>query len=243
MAVSSHKREVWGSYLPSAVSVVVYIKQNDPRFLERCLVSIVSQQTDFPLEIIVLSDFQVAEDVEDMGREYAAIYPEKITFYPFPRRVGYIPFFSYDIEINSPYVILCSDKEVWTNPHKLQAQYDFLQTNPSYSVCMHAVSFVYDDPDQSVSSYDVIGRDAAFSDRDLSQLLIRRSALFRIKEYPHRNHFMAYQKKGITLFTEQVSAGRLKILPGVVSDVSLDTGEPIGKIPNSRIKVFVFYSK
>lgn len=225
-----------------AVSVIVYIRQNDPVFLERSLVSILSQQTDFPFDIILLGDLCTAEAVEDIGREYAAIYPEKVSFYPFPRRVGYVPFFPYDVTVSSPYVVLCSDKELWPDTGKLQEQYDFLQTHPAYAVCLHRITFLYGDGDMSASSYDWFGRDTLFSVGELSRLLLYRSAMFRIRQYPYHVHFMVYQKEGIGLFARQAVSGRLKILPETVSDVLLDVGEHMEEV-NHRTKIYLIYSR
>ena len=225
-----------------AVSVIVYIRQNDPAFLERSLDSILSQQTGFPFDVILLGDFLTAEAVEDIGREYAAIYPERVSFYPFPRRVGYVPFFPYDVTVYTPYIVLCCDKELWPDTGKLQEQYDFLQTHPAYAVCMHRVTFLYDDGDMSVSSYDLFGRDTLFSAGELSRLLLYRSAMFRIRQYPYHVHFMVYQKEGIGLFTRQVVSGRLKILPETVSAVWLDSGERMEEV-NRRTKIYLIYSK
>ncbi len=225
-----------------AVSVVVYIRQNDPAFLERSLDSILSQQTGFPFDIILLGDSRTAESVEDIGREYAAIYPEKVVFYPFPRRVGYVPFFPYDITVDSPYIVLCSDKEQWIDTGKLQEQYDFLQTHPTYAVCLHRITFLYGDGNMSASSYDSFGRDTLFSVGELSRLLLYRSAMFRIRQYPYHVHFMVYQKEGIGLFARQAVSGRLKILPETVSDVLLDVGERMEEV-NHRTKIYLIYSR
>lgn len=239
MITPFYRRTVLTVSQSPVVSVIVYIRQNDPVFLERSLVSILSQQTNFLFEIIVLSDARATESVEDIGREYAATYPDKISFYPYPRRIGYIPFFSYDITVNSPYAVLCSDKEIWTDAGKLQKQYDFLQANPSYTVCLHRTGFLYEDGCLSEGSYDLFGKRAVFSVGDLSQLLVGRSAMFRLKRCPYRAHFMLYQKEGISLFTEQVVSGRLKMLSETVSDVLLNSGEQI-KDMNRRVKIYLF---
>ena len=34
----------------------------------------------------------------------------------------------------------------------------FLRDNPLYSVCLHRISFLYDNGDMSVSSYDLFGK-------------------------------------------------------------------------------------
>lgn len=242
MIISSYEYAFSPSGLFPAVSVIVYIRQNDPVFLERTLISVLSQQTDFPFEIIVLGSIQTKEPVEDIAREYAAMYPDRILFYPFPRRIGYVPFFPYHVTVNAPYVVLCSDKEVWTDAGKLQDQYAFLRDNPLYSVCLHRISFLYDNGDMSVSSYDLFGKDRAFSVKDLSQLLVNRSAMFCIKKSPYRVHFMMYQKNGVTLFTEQTVSGKVGILPKLVSDVLLDSGERVEDMAR-RVRKYLFYSK
>ncbi len=242
MIIPSYEHAFSSSGLYPAVSVLVCIRRNDPVFLERTLVSVLSQQTDFPFEIIILGDIQTTEPVEDIVREYVAMYPDKISFYPFPRRVGYVPFFSYHVTVNAPYMVLCSDNEVWTNVGKLQDQYNFLRVNPLYSVCLHRERFLYNDGGMSVSSYDLFKGDMVFSSRDLTRLLESRSAMFRVKKSPYRVHFMLYQKEGVKIFTEQAVSGRVKVLQEVASDVLLNAGE---RMENTicRVKIYLFYSE
>ena len=46
MIISSYEYAFSSSGLFPTVSVIVYIRQNDPVFLERTLISVLSQQTD-----------------------------------------------------------------------------------------------------------------------------------------------------------------------------------------------------
>ena len=86
-----------------------------------------------------------------MLREYARRYPGKIKLILHPRRYqGEIPGRTNNttnlLNCSGTYTAMLDGDDYWTDPHKLQRQYDRLQAQPELSMCLHDARMVYDDP-------------------------------------------------------------------------------------------------
>ena len=120
---------------------------NHAQFIRQCLDGFMMQQTSFPFEVLIHDDAST-DGTADIIREYEAKYPGIIkpiyqtenqyskgvkisATYQFPRAQG-------------KYIAMCEGDDYWTDPHKLQKQVDFLESNPGYSLCSHCYS-IYDE--------------------------------------------------------------------------------------------------
>lgn len=116
-------------------------------FIKQCLEGILMQQVEFPLEILL------GEDASDDGSreiclEYAEKYPNKIRLFLHHRenniRINGAPSGRFNFLYNlyssrGKYVALCEGDDYWTDPHKLQKQFDILEKKTSFSFCFHPV--------------------------------------------------------------------------------------------------------
>lgn len=115
---------------------------NHAAFIRKCLDGFLMQQTSFPVEILIHDDAST-DGTDDIVKEYAAKYPDKI----FPLfetenkySNGYVG--KMDITFNysrakGKYIASCEGDDYWIDPLKLQKQVDFMEANPDYSVCWH----------------------------------------------------------------------------------------------------------
>lgn len=107
-------------------------------YIAQSLDGMLMQKTDFPFEIIVHDDASTDGSTEIL-REYAEKYPDII-----------VPIFqtenqhSKKVKITKTYIIpkirgkytaMCEGDDYWTDPQKLQKQYDFMEANPDYTLC------------------------------------------------------------------------------------------------------------
>ena len=121
-----------------SISCITY---NHAPYIRECLEGFLMQKTNFPFEILIHDDAST-DGTADIIREYQTKYPDIIkpilqtenqyskgirgisAKFNFPRALG-------------KYIALCEGDDFWTDPKKLQIQFDFMEAHPDYSLCMH----------------------------------------------------------------------------------------------------------
>ncbi len=119
---------------------IICTTYNHDLFIEDCLEGLVNQRTDFSFEIIVHDDAS-SDNTISILKSYESKYPylfkniyQKENQYSnnniniwtdimFPRAKG-------------KYIAICEGDDYWVDSYKLQKQVDFLEQNPSYSLCV-----------------------------------------------------------------------------------------------------------
>lgn len=138
---------------------------NHGKYIRDALEGFVSQQTDFPFEVLVHDDAST-DNSASIIREYEDKYPEIIkpiyqTVNQYSQRVPINVTFQIP-RIRGKYVAVCEGDDYWTDPLKLQKQVDFLEANPEYTMC--ATSTVWLDMRTGEESF----RCKTEKDRDVS---------------------------------------------------------------------------
>lgn len=127
-----------------AVSVLVQTYQHE-NFIKNCLDSILNQVTDFPIEIL-LADDDSTDGTRELCLKYAQKYPQLIRLFLHSRKnnikVQEIPSANFTVLYNifsakGKYLAICEGDDSWNDPLKLQKQYNFMESNPMYSICYH----------------------------------------------------------------------------------------------------------
>ncbi len=119
---------------------VVCTAYNHEAYLRDALEGFVSQETDFPFEVLVNDDAST-DGTAAILREYAARYPDIIRpFYQeknlYSQGINIYDAVFYPVA-RGEYIAACEGDDRWTDPHKLQLQVDFLDAHPDYSACVH----------------------------------------------------------------------------------------------------------
>ena len=121
------------------VSVVCTAYNHEP-YIRQTLEGFVSQETDFPFEVLINDDAST-DGTADVIREYAEKYPEIIRPFLQEKNLYSQGINMYDAVLypaaRGEYIAACEGDDCWTDPHKLQLQVDFLETHPDYSACVH----------------------------------------------------------------------------------------------------------
>ncbi len=118
---------------------------NHEPYIRQCLDGFVMQKTNFKYEVLVHDDAST-DGTADIIREYEEKYPDiikpiyqvenqyskgvKISYaYQYPRAKG-------------KYIAFCEGDDYWTDPLKLQKQYEAMEAHPEIDMCAHTVQVI-----------------------------------------------------------------------------------------------------
>ena len=129
------------------VSVICNTYNHGP-YIRQTLEGIMMQKTDFPYEVLVHDDAST-DNTADIIREYEKKYPESIkpicqTENQRSRMVKIDKTFQFP-RAKGCYLAYCEGDDYWTDPNKLQRQYDALEAHPELDMCAHSSTRLYPD--------------------------------------------------------------------------------------------------
>ncbi len=111
------------------------ITYNHAKFVGKCLDSLLAQKTSFPFEIIIGEDCST-DDTRKIILEYQRKYPETIRVIVSDRNVGCRRNrVRCDVRTRGEFVAYCEGDDFWTDPEKLQRQYDVMSADESIGLC------------------------------------------------------------------------------------------------------------
>ena len=120
---------------------VVCTTYNHEKYIVQALDSFLMQKTSFPFEIIVHDDCSTDSTIDILG-EYERFFPhivkiirEQENQYSKPNGSNIIKKIILE-NCTGEYRAICEGDDYWTDPLKLQKQYDALKNNPEISVCV-----------------------------------------------------------------------------------------------------------
>lgn len=118
---------------------VVSITYNHEPYIRDCLEGFLMQKTTFPVEVIIHDDAST-DHTADIIREYYEKRPdlfhviiERENLYSQHKPIA-VPL--YKIAQGS-FIAICEGDDYWTDPLKLQKQFDFMESHSDFSVCFH----------------------------------------------------------------------------------------------------------
>jgi glycosyltransferase involved in cell wall biosynthesis len=115
---------------------------NHGPYIAQALDSVIEQQVDFRLEVVVGEDCS-SDDTRSVALEYARRYPGIVRVLLHDRNLG---MFDNDQRIlqacRGTYVAWLESDDYWTSPTKLRRQAELLDRHPGYSACFHRAACV-----------------------------------------------------------------------------------------------------
>ncbi len=121
---------------------VAMLTYNHERYIGQAIESVLSQEADFRLELIVGEDCST-DDTRRIVREYAEKYPNVIRPLLAGHNLGMQKNCSRVLAAcRGKYVALLEGDDYWVLPDKLQKQVRILEANPHYSMCGGATQIV-----------------------------------------------------------------------------------------------------
>ncbi|MBD5491547.1 MAG: glycosyltransferase [Lachnospiraceae bacterium] len=121
---------------------------NHGKYIEQTLQGFVSQITNFRFEVIVHDDAST-DNTKSVIQKYVDLYPD--LFVPiYETENQYSKGKGTILRIVAPkirgkYVAHCEGDDYWSDEHKLQKQYDALESNPDCSICVHRAQSIWED--------------------------------------------------------------------------------------------------
>ena len=132
------------------LTVIVWcLTYNQKEFIKDSLDGFVMQKTTFPFEVVVHDDAST-DGTTDIVMEYARKYPDIIKPVVEKENQWQKGGLKHIIQIMNKnhrrgrYIAFCEGDDYWTDPHKLQKQVEFLETNQDYSMCFHSAKKKYE---------------------------------------------------------------------------------------------------
>lgn len=179
-----------------SISCITY---NHAPYIKDALEGFVSQKTDFPFEVLIHDDCST-DGTTDIIREYATRYPDIIkpifedeNQYSLGKPIGTMVW-------NLPrargkYIAFCEGDDYWCNPHKLQIQVDFLESNPDYGMVYAKVNRFNQDEQKFAGQFG--GKSEKFEELAIANTIPTPTVLIR-KDIIHNflrdaigsNHYM-----------------------------------------------------
>ena len=131
---------------------VLTLTKDHKAYLGDCIESVLAQETDFPVEHIIVDDCSTdgtSELLMHYAKQHASIVPIFLQGGAPPGRNVKALFQA----CRSKYAALCDGDDYFTDPLKLQRQVDYLEANPHCSMCFHSVQIVYEGGEKEPEIY------------------------------------------------------------------------------------------
>jgi glycosyltransferase involved in cell wall biosynthesis len=123
---------------------IVCISYNQEKYIEQAIKSFLMQKHDFVLEIII-SDDASTDGTQKIISDYSNKHPKLIKTILRNKNVGIqenlIGALKY---ADGKYIALCEGDDYWTDPNKIQKQYEVLESNNNVSLCFHPVKVFFE---------------------------------------------------------------------------------------------------
>lgn len=118
---------------------IVLLTHNHAAFIQQCLESAISQQTSFKFEIIIGDDAST-DGTSLICERLAEQNPEIITWLKREKNLGLGENLIQTLALaRGNFITFQEGDDYYTDPLKLQTQYDFLKHHPEFNACTHQV--------------------------------------------------------------------------------------------------------
>ncbi|MCM1337858.1 MAG: glycosyltransferase [Candidatus Amulumruptor caecigallinarius] len=204
---------------------VISLTYNQADFVRRALEGMVSQQTDFPFEVVIHDDAST-DGTADIIREYQARYPDIIK--PILRTEN---LFSKERSLRTvirqvvdatqgEYIANCEGDDYWTDPYKLAKQAAILDAHPEVSMVYTNFKRVDENDEELVSdTYVDIQKDyesgALFARMIDNNFPLTVSIMERREVFYHPVLLSCPEQYDYTMACSSALAGELYFLPEV----------------------------
>ncbi|WP_344828077.1 glycosyltransferase family 2 protein [Chryseobacterium ginsenosidimutans] len=141
---------------------VIMLTYNHAPYLRQAIEGVLSQKTDFPVELIICND-NSPDNTDPVIAEFAEKYPDIIKYFKHKKNIGFVENqrFAFGLA-KGEYLAYCEGDDYWTDNNKLQFQSDFLDRNTDF-VMVTARNQLFIQNENKLTSD---GKDHIFADKE-----------------------------------------------------------------------------
>ncbi|MBQ1784370.1 MAG: glycosyltransferase [Gammaproteobacteria bacterium] len=136
MAIRTAERSNMNATNLSPLVSVCMISYKHEKYIARAIESILSQELEFPIELVIGDDCS-PDSTFEICSAYAS-RDSRIKLLPSSRNLGVMKNFSRTLNAcTGKYVAVCEGDDYWTDMRKLSKQVEFLDNNPEFGGAAH----------------------------------------------------------------------------------------------------------
>jgi glycosyltransferase involved in cell wall biosynthesis len=213
---------------------VCCITYNHEKFLAQALDSVLMQQTDFAVEIVIGEDCS-PDTTRQIALDYQTRYPGQVRVLLPEHNLGIMRnLMTTMTACTGEFIAFMEGDDYWTDPHKLQRQIEIMRAQPECTLCVHDAEAFWDDnsapPFLFSTKYPQLlpAREGRITQADLvkyawgipsASMLFRRASILPLPEW-----FLGVFSGDYTLQLLSTQRGYIYYLPQVMSRYRLHAG-------------------
>ncbi len=146
---------------------VCMITYNHEDYIAEAIESVVSQETNFPIKLMIGEDYS-SDKTREICEKYERIYPHIIELLPKENgNLGMMNNFIKTLDAcNGKYIAVCEGDDFWTDKKKLQKQVNFLDNNEKLSL-VFTNRFILNVADNKISKHIIANKKNGYSLNDV----------------------------------------------------------------------------
>ncbi len=176
--------------MAASVDVVMGTYNHAP-FVAQAIESVLMQECDYDVRLSIADDCST-DGTQDVLREYQRRYPDRITLALDSVNRGLFNkdrlFLRLLRETRADYIALLDTDDYWADPHKLQKQVVFLESNRDYVICYHNARIVDEEgrPLQASKLSEELKRDFSGDELIHGKMILTLTMCFRnvLSDFP-----------------------------------------------------------
>ena len=134
------------------VSICI-ITYNQEKYIARAIESALMQQCNFLYEIIISDDCST-DKTKTIIDQYAGKYPGLIKAFHADHNLGMLKNWEKALKLcTGRYIALMEGDDYWNDPHKLQKQFDILESHPDCAISFTNATNIYESGEQGYPRY------------------------------------------------------------------------------------------
>lgn len=145
------------------------ITYNQEKYIKDALDSFLMQKTNFNYEIIIHDDASTdntASIIKEYEKKYSKIIKpiyQKENQYSKGKKVS---LYTYN-KAKGKYIAFCEGDDYWSDPYKLQKQFDYMEKNKDCGLCFHSVEVINAKNDKKVGEIRAASESKAISTSEI----------------------------------------------------------------------------